>query len=130
VHPVEHDDPGALFERAAHAVAFGDLATLCELLDEEPALVHARSPRTHRATLLHYCAANGTESPRQRTPPNAPAIASLLLDRGTGTNATTAASRIRQTLSAGRTELVLRRRGDFGVHLQEHGGRRRRRPKP
>jgi hypothetical protein len=29
-----------------------------------------------------------------------------------------------------RTELMLRRRGDFGVHLQEHGGRRRRRPKP
>jgi ankyrin repeat protein len=85
---VERDDPDALFERAAHAVAFGDLATLRDLLDDEPALVHARSPRKHRATLLHYCAANGTESPRQRTPANAPAITELLLERGADPNAT------------------------------------------
>jgi hypothetical protein len=85
---VEREDPAALFERAAHAVAFGDLATLRELLDDEPALVHARSPRKHRATLLHYCAANGTESPRQRTPPNAPEVAELLLERGADPDAT------------------------------------------
>jgi ankyrin repeat protein len=77
----------ASFERAADAVAFGDLEALRALLDEEPALVHARSPRPHRATLLNYCAANGTEAPRQRTPPNAPAIAQLLLDRGADVNA-------------------------------------------
>jgi ankyrin repeat protein len=80
----EKDD---LFERAADAVAFGDLDTLRELLDGEPDLVHWRSPRVHRATLLLYCGANGTESPRQRTPPNAPAVAQLLLDRGADPNA-------------------------------------------
>jgi ankyrin repeat protein len=84
---VEREDPDRLFERAADAVSCGDLETLRELLDEEPALVHARSPRPHRATLLHYCGANGTEDPRQRTPPNAPAIAQLLLDRGADVNA-------------------------------------------
>lgn len=47
-----------------------------------PALVRARSSRPHRATLLHCSGANGTEDPRQRTPPNAPAVAELLLARG------------------------------------------------
>jgi ankyrin repeat protein len=41
----------------------------------------------HRATLLLYCGANGTEVPRQRTPPNAPAVAQLLVDRGADPNA-------------------------------------------
>jgi ankyrin repeat protein len=85
---IERDDPAAVFERAADAVAFGEVDTLRELLDDEPALVHARSPRPHRATLLHYVAANGTEDPRQRTPPEAPAIAALLLARGADPDAT------------------------------------------
>lgn len=76
-----------LFERAADAVAAGDLAALRALLDEAPWLVHARSPREHRATLLHYCAANGTEAPRQRTPPTAADVAQLLLDRGSEVDA-------------------------------------------
>jgi ankyrin repeat protein len=82
------DTSTAAFEQAADAVAAGDLDTLRALLDDEPELVHARSPRTHRCTLLHYTAANGTESPRQRTPPNAPAVAELLLARGADPNAT------------------------------------------
>jgi ankyrin repeat protein len=85
---LDREEMNALFELAADAVAFGELDTLTELLDDEPSLVHARSPRPHRATLLHYCGANGTEDPRQRTPPNAPAIAQLLLDRGADVNAT------------------------------------------
>jgi ankyrin repeat protein len=85
--PVDRARLVELFERAADAVAFGDLDRLRALLDEEPALVHARSPRRHRAMLLHYCGANGTEAPRQRTPPNAPAVAQLLLDRGADANA-------------------------------------------
>jgi ankyrin repeat protein len=85
---LDHEELNVLFERAADAVAFGELETLRELLDDEPFLVHARSPRPHRATLLHYCGANGTEDPRQRTPANAPAIAQLLLDRGSDVNAT------------------------------------------
>jgi ankyrin repeat protein len=80
-------DLTALFERAADAVAFGELEALRALLDAQPALVFARSARPHQATLLHYCAANGTEDPRQRTPPNAPAIAQLLLERGADPNA-------------------------------------------
>jgi ankyrin repeat protein len=76
-----------LFERAADAVAAGDLAALRLLLDGAPWLVHARSPREHRATLLHYCAANGTEAPRQRTPPTAAEVARLLLDRGSDVDA-------------------------------------------
>jgi ankyrin repeat protein len=84
---VEHEDPEQRFERAADAIAAGELEALREMLDDEPDLVHARSPRPHRATLLHYCAANGTEDPRQRTPPNAPAIAQLLVDRGADPNA-------------------------------------------
>ena len=48
-------------------------------------LVHARServtaqdPPVHRATLLHYLAANGVEGLRQRSPANAAEIARLL----------------------------------------------------
>ena len=76
------DEEHQQFERAADAVAFGRLADLRDLLDHHPWLVRARSSRPHRATLLHYCGANGTEDPRQRTPPNAPAVAELLLARG------------------------------------------------
>jgi ankyrin repeat protein len=78
----DREDLGELFERAADAVVSGDLEGLRALLDEEPALVHARSPRPHRSTLLHYSGANGVEQHRQQTPPNAPAIAQLLIDRG------------------------------------------------
>jgi ankyrin repeat protein len=71
-----------VFERAADAVVFGRCDDLRGLLDRFPDLVGARSFRPHRATLLHYCGANGTEAPRQRTPPNAPEVAELLLARG------------------------------------------------
>ena len=76
-----------LFERAADAVASGDLEALRALLDASPDLVCWRSPRAHHATLLLYCGANGTEALRQRTPPTAPAIAQLLLERGADPNA-------------------------------------------
>jgi ankyrin repeat protein len=85
---VERESPAFLFERAAAAIAAGNLDGLRELLDEEPWLVRARSPRAHRAMLLHYCAANGVEEERQKTPPNAPAIMQLLLDRGADVDAT------------------------------------------
>jgi ankyrin repeat protein len=39
-------------------------------------------PPAHRATLLHYVAANGVEGYRQRTPKNAVDVARLLLDAG------------------------------------------------
>jgi ankyrin repeat protein len=85
---LDRDEMNLLFERAADAVVSGDLQTLTALLDEELFLVHARSPRPHRATLLNYCGANGVEDWRQRTPPNAPEVAQLLLERGADPDAT------------------------------------------
>ena len=77
------------FESAADAVVHGHLDTLDSLLRAHPDLVHARStrvtlfnPPVHRATLLHYVAANGVEGYRQKTPANAVAVAKMLLDAG------------------------------------------------
>ncbi|HEX6368291.1 MAG TPA: ankyrin repeat domain-containing protein [Longimicrobium sp.] len=74
--------PVSTFEAAADAIVTGDRATLERLLRRDPDLVHARSSREHRATLLHYVAANGVENYRQQTPPNIVEIARLLLDEG------------------------------------------------
>ncbi len=79
------DERTALFESAVKAVVDGDLSRLRELLDDEPDLVHQRSQRAHRATLLHYVGANGVE--RQETPPTAAQVAELLLERGADVNA-------------------------------------------
>ena len=70
------------FETAVDAVVSGDLDTLGALLRASPSLMSARSSREHRATLLHYVAANGVEDYRQVTPANAVDIARLLLDAG------------------------------------------------
>jgi ankyrin repeat protein len=70
------------FEAAVDAVIEGDLAALNELLRANPALVRARSTRRHRATLLHYVAANGVENARQKTPANAVEVARMLLGSG------------------------------------------------
>lgn len=84
----------ARFETAVEAVVGGDLAGLQALLAADPPLVRARStrrthfdPPEHRATLLHYVAANGVEGHRQRTPPNAVAIARALLEAGAAPDA-------------------------------------------
>jgi hypothetical protein len=77
----------ARFEAAADAIVAGDSATLKRLLEEDPGLARARSTREHGATLLHYIGANGYESYRQKSPPNAVAIAMLLLDAGADVNA-------------------------------------------
>jgi len=75
--------PISQFETAADAIVTGDVGgTLSQLLRDHPALIRARSSREHRATLLHYIAANGHEGFRQRTPKNAVEIARLLLDAG------------------------------------------------
>lgn len=85
------DPEGAVgrFEAAVEAVVAGDLPALTALLARDPGLVRARSvrvtcldPPEHRATLLHYVAANGVEGFRQRTPPNAVDMARALLDAG------------------------------------------------
>jgi Ankyrin repeats (3 copies) len=77
------------FESGVEAVLAGDLKTLTALLGESPDLIKARSrrvthfdPPVHRATLLHYVAANGVEGYRQKTPPNAVDVAKTLLRAG------------------------------------------------
>jgi ankyrin repeat protein len=70
------------FEAAVDAIVNGDVTALRTLLAEHPALVHARSTRDHRSTLLHYVSANGVEDFRQKTPKNIVEIAKILLDAG------------------------------------------------
>jgi len=73
------DDP---FQAAAEAVIEGDEQTLILLLDDKAGLIKGRSSADHRATLLHYIAANGVEDAMQKTPINAPQIAQILIDAG------------------------------------------------
>jgi ankyrin repeat protein len=95
VDAVAVDGPVFRFESAVEAVVNGDLATLQGLLRDDPELIHARSTRTtphdpavHRATLLHYVAANGVEGYRQKTPKNAVEIARTLLEASAEVDAT------------------------------------------
>jgi ankyrin repeat protein len=89
VEAVSRDGRVFQFESAAEAVITGDLATLKSLLHKNPELVRARStrithfdPPVHRATILHYIAANGVEGYRQKTPKNAVEVAKTLLKAG------------------------------------------------
>jgi hypothetical protein len=65
---------------AVEAVVDGKESAFRDLLRRRPELIQARSPARHRATLLHYVAANGVDP--QRSPPNAPTIARMLLESG------------------------------------------------
>jgi ankyrin repeat protein len=89
VDAVSQDGPYFEFEAAVEAVVNGDRAALEAALRRHPDLIRARSarvrdaePPVHRATLLHYVAANGVEDYRQKTPSNAVDIARMLLDAG------------------------------------------------
>jgi ankyrin repeat protein len=79
---MQSNTPALQFESAVEAVIGGELATLESLLKNNPELVRARSVREHRATLLHYVAANGVEDSRQKSPKNAVAVAQRLLRAG------------------------------------------------
>jgi len=74
--------PDAAFEQAVNAVVNGDLAALEESLRQRPRLVRDRSQFGHRATLLHYVAANGVETWRQQVPANAGDVTRLLIEAG------------------------------------------------
>jgi Ankyrin repeats (many copies) len=79
---VRRDSPESHFEAAVEAIVGGDVPSLERLLRENPELIRARSTREHRATLLHYVAANGVEGYRQKTPKNIAKIAEILLRAG------------------------------------------------
>ncbi len=86
--------PVQRFERAVDAMVAGGAGTLRRLLAEDPELVRARStrvnffdPPVNRSTLLHYVAANGVESYRQKSPKNAVEMATIVLDAGADPNA-------------------------------------------
>jgi ankyrin repeat protein len=81
------ESPVSKFEAAAEAVIAGDIPALERILHEQPALIRARSARVHRATLLHYAAANGVENYRQKTPHNAVAVTRALLAAGADVDA-------------------------------------------
>lgn len=70
------------FELALDAICQGDLKSLEAQLVKDPSLVTRRSRFGHRASLLHYLAANGVETHRQVTPPNAVEVMQLLLKHG------------------------------------------------
>ena len=90
------------FEAAADAIQWGQLAALRDLLDTHPALTAMRSPFPHHAMLLHHVAANGIEVERQlQSPPNAPQIMRLLLERGAEPDA------LCDTYRGGRTQTTL-----------------------
>ncbi|MEM7254579.1 MAG: ankyrin repeat domain-containing protein [Pseudomonadota bacterium] len=79
---------GTIFETACDLVVTGEYDALERLILREPWLTTWRSRRPHRATLLHYIGANGTEDWRQSTPSNAVEIVRLLLRHGADPNAT------------------------------------------
>jgi ankyrin repeat protein len=86
VEVVSQESTVFAFESAVEAVVNGDLGALQDALRRDSALVRARSnrvccfdPPVHRATLLHYVAANGVEAYRQKTAPSALEIARTLL---------------------------------------------------
>jgi hypothetical protein len=77
------------FERCVDAIVEGDLALVQQLVEDDPRLVHARSPYAHRATLLNHVGANGVEHSRHwQSPANAPAIAQALIDSGADPDST------------------------------------------
>ena len=75
------------FERAVDQTVNGEVDDLSDALDRQPNLGNRTSAYGHRATLLHYVAANGVETWRQRVPANAVDVARLLIDRGADVNA-------------------------------------------
>lgn len=76
------DSPAAQFESAVEAIVAGDISALQSLLYTNPALIRARSLRSHHSTLLHYTGTNGVEGYRQKYPPNAIEVLKLLLAAG------------------------------------------------
>ncbi len=78
-----------LFRKAVLAIIQGDKSKLIQLLKEHPFLAtETVELEGHRASLLHYVAANGVDDSFQKTPDNIMEIASLLFDKGADPHAT------------------------------------------
>ena len=77
-----------MFYDAVSAITNGDLAALAKLLEQDPSLISSRSTEEHKATLLHYVAANGVEDHLQKSPHNAGEITKLLVSAGAEVDAT------------------------------------------
>jgi hypothetical protein len=75
------------FARAVRAIVEGDAEALRAELAATPDLIQARSASPHRATLLHYVAANGIEDALQRPVANADEITGILLAAGAAVDA-------------------------------------------
>jgi hypothetical protein len=82
VSAAEPSRPTPRFERCVDDILAGDVEAVTGSLRAYPDLVTMRSHWGHRATLLHYLAANGIEIYRQRVPARAPDLARLLLEHG------------------------------------------------
>ena len=80
--PSQSQGHRSTFEHAALCIVQGDEIQLKQLLKASPSLIHQRAKAAHKATLLHYIAANGVEDELQRSPANAANIAQILLDAG------------------------------------------------
>ncbi len=76
------------FEKTVDTLLMGDLERLKKQIEQQPTLLHLRSPYGHQATLLHYAGSNGVEMWRQKAPYNLPAIVQFLLEAGADKNAT------------------------------------------
>jgi ankyrin repeat protein len=76
------DSPVTKFEAAVDATVAGEAVALERLLRQNAELIHSRSTRKHRSTLLHYVGANGVEGWRQRAPRNAVQVVEILLNAG------------------------------------------------
>lgn len=76
------------FELAVDAVVHGRIDELQAMLTDHADLPVRRSAYGHRATLLHYTAANGVEIRRQLVPANAAEVVATLLGAGADRSAT------------------------------------------
>ena len=87
IEKLEETGFDAAFEQCVDCMLKGDIDDLNLRLTEHPALAQQRSQFGHRATLLHYIAANGVESHRQVTPYSASEITQCLFDHGADADA-------------------------------------------
>ena len=78
--------PYSPFEDAVDDALDGDLENLEARLAAEPELIERRSAYAHRASLIHYMAANGVETYRQVTPLNGDLVLQALVSHGADVN--------------------------------------------